>query len=76
MLIKRPQSLVFLKCISRETDGEKKKMVQWLLEHLLNFSKRNKLDLHGLEGLTNLILKNKAIDRIKSICINNQNELY
>ena len=51
-------------------------MVQWLLEHLLNFSKRNKLDLHGLEGLTNLILKNKAIDRIKSICINNQNELY
>lgn len=55
----------------------KKKMVQWLLEHLLNFSKRNKLDLQGLEGLTNLILKNKAIDvRIKSICINNQNELY
>ena len=75
-MIKRPQSLVCLKCISRETDGEKKKMVQWLLEHLLNFSKRNKLDLHGLEGLTNLILKNKAIDRIKSICINNQNELY
>lgn len=75
-MIKRPQSLVCLKCISRETDG-KKKMVQWLLEHLLNFSKRNKLDLQGLEGLTNLILKNKAIDvRIKSICINNQNELY
>lgn len=48
----------------------KKKMVQWLLEHLLTV--KDKLNLE-LEGLTNLILKNKAIDvRIKSICINNQ----
>lgn len=65
MLIKRPQSLVCLRCISREMDG--KKNVVRLLEHLLSCSKRNKLDLHGLEGLTNLTLKNKVIDvKIKS----------
>lgn len=66
MLIKRPQSFVCLKCISRETDGEKN-VVQWLLEHLLSCSERNKLDLRGFKGLTNLMLKNKAIDvKIKS----------
>lgn len=61
MLIKRPQSLVFLRCISREMDG--KNVVHSLLEHLLSRSKRNELDLRGLEGLTNLTLngKNKAI---------------
>lgn len=52
---------VCLRCISREMDG-KKNVVQQLLEHLLSCSKRNKLDLHGLEGLTNLMLKNKVID--------------
>ena len=65
-MIKRPQSLVCLRCISREMDG-KQNVVQQLLEHLLSCSKRNKLDLHGLEGLTNLMLKNKVIDvKIKS----------
>lgn len=61
MLIKRPQSLVFLRCISREMDG--KNVVRWLLEHLLSRSERNELDLRGLEGLTSLTLngKNKAI---------------
>lgn len=40
-----------------------KNVVHWLLERLLSRSKRNELDLRGLEGPTNLTLngKNKAI---------------